>query len=220
MFFALYISLSTRSFTREEKNLTTFLNQPVGEKWLESAYEVDGPVYQMVLSIVLHSPETWAQNRVKFLKRVLVGYHVRHLYPSTTCKALNCVGDKDVKDFSVYKPALMMYALVDLINKYYFGKVVNPKDEEWPVSIFNYIRRNDEAMMKSATSTLDTFRDEFLPCTSFAEFCDVAGEFNKSLIYDLIFFQLENFLFTGLFGEIEDPDEFMTQLLLALPGSG
>jgi E3 ubiquitin-protein ligase UBR4 len=186
MFFALYISLSTRSFTREEKNLTTFLNQPVGEKWLESAYEVDGPVYQMVLSIVLHSPETWAQNRVKFLKRVLTAYHVRRLYPSSTCKALNSTGDKEVKDFSVYKPALMIYALVDLINKYYFGKVVNPKDEEWPVSIFNYIRRNDEAMMKSATSTLDTFRDEFLPCASFAEFCDVAGEFFKNLNYDLI----------------------------------
>lgn len=177
MFFALYISLSTRSFTREEKNLTSFLNQPVGEKWLESAYEVDGPVYQMVLSIVLHSPESWSQNRVKFLKRVLTAYHVRHLYPSSTSKALNGVGDKEVKDFSVYKPALMAYALVDLIIKYYFGKVVNPKDEEWPVSIFNYIRRNDEAMMKSATSTLDTFRDEFIPCTSFVEFCDVAGNF-------------------------------------------
>lgn len=176
MFFALYISLPTRPYVREEKALTAFLNLKVSEKWLESAYEIDGPVYQTVLSIVLHTPEMWTKNRVKFLARLLVGYHTRHLYPSTTCKALNGVGDKDVKDYNVYKPGLMLFALVDLIYKNYFSKVVNPKDEDWPVSLFGYIRKNDEAMMKSAVNTLEAFREEFLPCTSFAEFCDVAGE--------------------------------------------
>lgn len=175
MFFSLYISLSTRSYTREEKSLTAFLNQPVGEKWLESAYEVDGPVYQAILSIVLHTPEMWAKNRLKYLKRLLVAYHVRHLYPSTTCKALNGVGDKDIKDYGVYKGGLMIYALVELIYKYFFNKVVNPKDEDWPVSLFNYIRKNDEAMLKSAVTVLENFREEYLPCTSFGEFCDVAG---------------------------------------------
>lgn len=178
MFFSLYISLSTSSYTREEKSLTAFLNQPVGEKWLESAYEVDGPIYQMVLSIVLHTPEMWAKNRLKYLKRVLVTYHVRSLYPNTTCKALNGVGDKDPKDYSVYKGGLMVYALVELIYKYFFSKVNNPKDEDWPVSLFNYIRKNDEAMLKSAVTVLENFREEYLPCTSFGEFCDVAGKLN------------------------------------------
>lgn len=175
MFFTLYISLSTRSYVREEKNLASFLAQAVGEKWLESSYEVDGPVYQTVLSIVLHSYDSWKKDRVQFLKRLLVAYHTRSLYPSNTCKALNGVGDKEVKDYSIYKPALMMYALVDLVYKNYFAKVVNPKEEDWPVSIFNYIRRNDEALMKSASATLDTFKTEFQPCSSFGEFCDVAG---------------------------------------------
>lgn len=190
MFFALYISLSTRSYAREEKTLTAFLNLPVSEKWLESAYEIDGPVYQVVLGIVLHTPEMWAKNRIKFLKRLLTAYHVRHVYPSTNCKALNGVGDKDVKDYSAYKPGLMLFALVDLIYKNYFAKVVNPKDEDWPVSVFGYIRKNDEAMMKSAVTTLEAFREEFLPCTSFAEFCDVAG---KSSTMNLIENDLRNF---------------------------
>lgn len=191
MFFALYISLSTRSYVREEKSLTSFLAQAVGEKWLESSYEVDGPVYQTVLSIVLHSHDSWKKNRVQFLRRLLVAYHTRHLYPTTNCKYLNGVGDKDVKDFNVYKPALMVYALVDLIYRHYFAKVVNPKEEEWPVSIFNYIRRNDEAMMKSASTTLETLKTEFQPCASFAEFCDVAGE--KFCDFFLFFFFLTVF---------------------------
>lgn len=176
MFFALYISLSTRSYAREEKNLAAFLNSTVSEKWLESSYEIDGPAYQAVLSIVLHTPEMWSKNRVKILKRLLVAYHVRHLYPSSACKALNGVGDKDVKDYNAYKPGLMLFALVDLIYKNYFAKVVNPKEEDWPVSLFGYIRKNDEAMIKSAVTTLEAFREEFLPCTSFGEFCDVAGK--------------------------------------------
>jgi E3 ubiquitin-protein ligase UBR4 len=209
MFFALYISLSTRSYTREEKNLTAFLAQPVGEKWLESSYEIDGPVYQAVVSIVLHTPDMWAKN--------LVTYHVRSLYPSSTCKALNGVGDKDMKDYNVYKPGLMIFALVELIYKNYFAKVVNPKEEDWPVSVFGYIRKNDEAMMKSAVTTLETFREEFLPCTSFGEFCDVAGEMGKMNIrcqFTNISFQI------GLFGEIDDPDGFIIELLQSLPGSG
>jgi E3 ubiquitin-protein ligase UBR4 len=175
MFFSLYISLSTRSYTREEKALQTFLNASVSEKWLESAYEVDGSVYQIILSIVLHTPEMWQKNRVKYLKRLVVTYHVRSLYPSTICKMLNGSGDKEVKDYNVYKGGLMIFALVELIYKYYFAKVSNPKDEDWAVSLFNYIRKNDEAMLKSAVTTLENFREEYLPCTSFVEFCDVAG---------------------------------------------
>lgn len=137
-------------------------------------------MYQAIVSIVLHTPDVWAKDRVKLLKRFMVAYHVCHLYPSSTCKALNGVGDKDVKEYAAYKPGLMIFAIVDLIYKYYFAKVVNPKEEDWPVSVFGYIRKNDEAMMKSAVTTLEAFREEFLPCTSFSEFCDVAGEFNES----------------------------------------
>lgn len=216
MFFALYISLSTRSYTREEKNLTAFLGQAVSEKWLESSYEIDSPAFHTILSIVLHTPEKWGQNRLKFLSRLMVAYHTRSLYPSTTCKALNGVGDKDVKEYSVYKPGLMIFALVDLIYKHYFAKVVNPKEEDWPASVFGYIRKNDEAMMKSAVTTLEAFREEFLPCTSFGEFCDVAGEIVKLKSKR----RKSHESFSGLFGEIDDPDGYLAALLESLPGSG
>lgn len=187
IFFSLYISLSTRSYTREEKILSAFLNQPVGEKWLEAAYDLDGPVYQLVMSVVLHTPEMWSKNRVKYLKRLLVTYHVRSLYPNTTCKALNNSGDKIPKDYCVYKGGLMMFALTELIYKNYFAKVVISKDEDWSVSLFNYIRKNDESMLKSAVTVLENFREEYLPCTSFVEFCDVAGKIINYYSFNSIF---------------------------------
>lgn len=68
-----------------------------------------------------------------------------------------------------------MWSMVDLVYTM-FKTVSTPKPEDWPISLFDYIRRNDEAMLKSADSILETFTDEHLPCTSFAEFCDVAGK--------------------------------------------
>lgn len=42
-----------------------------------------------------------------------------------------------------------------------------------------YIRHNDEAMLKASERVLATYRDELLPCTSFEEFCDVAGKWKE-----------------------------------------
>lgn len=177
LFYALYMSLHSRAFAREEKNLSTFLGQALSEKWLDSAYEMDGPVYQVVISIALHTPEMWARNRVKYLKRLLANAQVRHLYPNTLTKTLKKESDREVKDYSVYKSYLMLFGLIELIYKQFFAKVQNPKNEDWSMSLFDFIRKNDEAMLKSADTTLEIFRDEYLPCCSFAEFCDVAGEF-------------------------------------------
>lgn len=69
-----------------------------------------------------------------------------------------------------------MWSLVDQIYGH-FRSVTTPKEEDWPISLFDYIRRNDEALMKASDALLQTFTDEYLPCTSFAEFCDVAGEY-------------------------------------------
>lgn len=70
-----------------------------------------------------------------------------------------------------------MWSMIDLV--YTMFKAVNtPKPEDWPISLFDFIRRNDEALLKSAESVLGAFTDEHLPCTSFAELCDVAGEYN------------------------------------------
>lgn len=177
LFYALYISLSSRSYVREEQKLTAFLNLPMAEKWLESAYEIEGPIYQTAISVALHTPEMWTRNKTKYMKRLLISAQVRHISPGSVCKTLNAAADREPKEYSVYKPYLMMFALIDLIYKNFFAKVKNAREEDWPISLFDYIRRNDEAMLKSSDTTLETLTDEYMPCTSFAEFCDVAGKF-------------------------------------------
>lgn len=49
-------------------------------------------------------------------------------------------------------------------------------DNQWPSVLAEYIRHNDEAMLKASERVLATYRDELLPCTSFEEFCDVVGK--------------------------------------------
>lgn len=108
-----------------------------------------------------------------FCSGLLVIAQARYCSRNVACKTL--IGaDKQPKEYSVYKPYLMMWSMVDLVYTM-FKSVSTPKPEDWPISLFDYIRRNDEAMLKSADSILETFTDEHLPCTSFDEFCDVAG---------------------------------------------
>lgn len=173
LFYAIYILLSSRSFSREEKVLSTFLGTAPSEKWLECAYDADGPLYQIALSLALHTYDVWKRNRIQHLKRLVVIGHARQICPSSLCKSL---ADAQPLDYSVYKPYLMMWAMVDLIYNHLFKTVTTPKEEDWPISLFDYIRRHDEAMLKSSDDILQTFTEEYLPCTSFAEFCDVAGK--------------------------------------------
>lgn len=182
LFYALYLLLSSRSFSREEKTLTTYLNQAPSDKWLETAYDVEGPLYQLVLSLALHTPDLWRKNKLAHLKRLFVIGHARHISPNVLCKALLSSNDRQVKDYPVYKPYLMIWALIDLSYRYLFKGVTTPKEEDWPISLFDYIRRNDEAMLKSTDTILQTFTEEYLPCTSFAEFCDVAGEMKMVIL--------------------------------------
>uniref|UniRef100_A0A6B2EA35 Putative e3 ubiquitin-protein ligase ubr4 n=1 Tax=Phlebotomus kandelakii TaxID=1109342 RepID=A0A6B2EA35_9DIPT len=194
VFYALYILLSSRSFSREEKTLTTFLGLAPSDKWLECAYDVEGPLYQITLSLALHTPNLWAQHKIYHLKRLMAIAQVRHVNPSSVTKTLSPV-DCEEKDYTVYKPYLMFWALADLIYRHFFKTVTTPKEEDWPISLFDYLRRNDEAMLKSSDAVLSTFTEEYLPCTSLMEFCDVAG----------------------LLNDIEDPKAFLEDVLGSLP---
>ena len=51
------------------------------EKWVESAYEVDGPHYYTVLALHISPPEKWKAMRVEILKRLLVTSHARVVSP-------------------------------------------------------------------------------------------------------------------------------------------
>lgn len=176
LFYSLYTLLSSRSYSREEMILSAYITHKPSDRWLECAYESEGPLYLITMSLALHTPGIWNRNKLAHLKRMISIGHARHVSPNTICKFV-APNDKSQKDYVVYKPYLLMWGLVDLIYKNFFRTVTTPKDEDWPISLFDYIRRNDEAMLKHADGTLETFTEEYVPCTSFAEFCDVAGKF-------------------------------------------
>jgi E3 ubiquitin-protein ligase UBR4 len=45
--------------------------------------------------------------------------------------------------------------------------------QDWSVSLSDFIRNNDQSLMDSADKILSFYEEEVLPCSSFAEFCDV-----------------------------------------------
>ena len=107
---------------------------------------------------------------------LLVIAQARHCSRNVACKTLSGL-DRQIKEYSVYKPYLMMWSMVNLLYCTMFKTVNCPKPEDWPISLFDYIRRNDEALLKSTESILEAFTNEHLQCDSFDEFCDVSGEY-------------------------------------------
>ena len=70
---------------REEKNLAAFLKAPP-DKWVESCYEVDGPLYMGALAAHIWGPDKWRQHRTALLQRLLVTAHVRAVAPAATTR--------------------------------------------------------------------------------------------------------------------------------------
>lgn len=158
---------------KEEGNLSTYLEQSTIEKWIESSYDSDGPLYWTTMSVLLHSTAKWNGNRLSHLHRLLVAAHVRSAHPSGPVKN---IADKNAKDYGVYKPYLVLFGIVDGIYRYFFKYVSGP-DDQWSSNLADYIRHNDEVLLKGSERLLGYYVDELLPCASFAEFCDVCGEF-------------------------------------------
>lgn len=94
-----------------------YLEQSSTEKWVESAYEAEGPLYWATMSILLHSPSKWAENRVGHLRKLLVIAQVRYCHPVGPNKTLT---EKSVKEYNVYKPYLIFFGLIDGIYKNFF----------------------------------------------------------------------------------------------------
>lgn len=84
-------SSRTRATSREEKNLQGFLEQPK-EKWVESAFDVDGPHYFTVLALHVMPPEQWRATRVEILRRLLVTSHTRAVAPGGTTRSVPASG--------------------------------------------------------------------------------------------------------------------------------
>lgn len=179
LFYAVYLSLGSRSCSRDNKAFVAYLSAPPSEKWLEAAFEVEGPVFQLVLSLFFHSPAIWLKYRIAHLKRLIVIAQVRHIAPS---KSFIMPSDRQEKEFTVYRPYLLMWALINLLYGTLFKDISVPREYDWAISLFNYIRKNDEAMLKLTDSILTVFTNDFLQCTTFNEFCDVAGKWKRRQI--------------------------------------
>uniref|UniRef100_A0A8C3LR84 E3 ubiquitin ligase UBR4 C-terminal domain-containing protein n=1 Tax=Chrysolophus pictus TaxID=9089 RepID=A0A8C3LR84_CHRPC len=186
----LYVLNTTRATSREEKNLQSFMEHP-REKWLESAYEVDGPHYYTVLALHISPPEKWKAMRVEILKRLLVTSHARVVSPGGASR----LADKAVKEYATYRSGLLFWALVDLIYNMFKKVPTSNTEGGWSYSLAEFIRHNDMPIHEAADKALKTFQEEFMPVETFSEFLDVAG----------------------LLSEINDPDSFLRDLLNSIP---
>ncbi|XP_012287187.1 E3 ubiquitin-protein ligase UBR4 isoform X2 [Orussus abietinus] len=188
---ALYVINTTRLAAREEKALISYAESSPSASWLESCYEAEGPLYQCTLSLLLLTPARWQQMRLIHLRRLIILAHQRYVSPSAATKTLT---DTTVKEYAVYKSVLIFFGLIDCIYTNFFKKVNVLVDNQWPSVLADYIRHNDEAMLKASEGALATYRDELLPCASFEEFCDVVG----------------------LLGDISNPATYISDLLQGL----
>lgn len=115
--YTLNVLYRTRVSKKEETALTSYLECSSTEKWIESSYEAEGPLYWITMSILVHSAERWSINRLSHLRRLIVLAHARHCSPTSLAKSFS---DKTVKDYSVYKPYLNFFGLINDIYNYFF----------------------------------------------------------------------------------------------------
>ncbi|XP_069467171.1 E3 ubiquitin-protein ligase UBR4 isoform X2 [Ambystoma mexicanum] len=186
----LYVLNTTRATSREEKNLQTFMEQPK-EKWVESAFEVDGPHYYTVLALHIWPPEKWKTIRMEVLRRLLVAVHARVVSPGGASR----LTERVMKEYSVYRSSLLFWALVDLIYGMFKKVPTSNTEGGWSYSLADFIRHNDMPIYEACDKALKTFQDEFMPVDSMSEFLDAAG----------------------LLSEITDPEDFLKDLLNSIP---
>lgn len=106
----------TRCGAREDKNLCSYLESSDMDKWVESCYEAEAPLYYATLSLLLHSPSRWEKSRIHHLRRLIVLAHARHTHPASAHK----ITDTAPKDYNVYKSSLVFFGLINAVYKYYF----------------------------------------------------------------------------------------------------
>ncbi|KAK0172054.1 hypothetical protein PV328_005423 [Microctonus aethiopoides] len=174
---ALYVMNTTRSVSKEEQQLSSYLRSSPSSTWLDNCYEAEGPIYQATLSLLIHSPERWQQDKLVHLRRLIVLAHQRHISPSGPTKTIT---DITVKDYSVYKSVFIFFGIIDSIYTYFFKDAyssfkITTAQQQWSTVLADYIRDNDELMMKASEKVLAKYRDDLLLCGSFDEYCDVVG---------------------------------------------
>ncbi|BFZ02848.1 hypothetical protein BsWGS_05885 [Bradybaena similaris] len=194
MHMVLYAVNTTRATSREDKNLVGFLDQPP-TKWVESTGEADGVLYSTVLAMHILPPSKWKEVRRKILERTVITAHVRAVCPLDAQQNIPPLTDKSVQPYSVYKPLLVFFGLVNAFFDKLFMKVKHSEGALWTKSLFEYIRHNDKPILEQCDQILRMYQEELLPCESFLEFVDVIG----------------------MLEEIPNPEDFIKDCLSSLP---
>jgi len=171
---ALYTINSSRANAREERSLETWLDSPAAQ-WVGQATAVEGPFYQTTACMLLMPQDKWSKKRAKILQRLLLTVHVR----ATASDSADPAPRLETLDYSVYRPALLFFAMVDLIITQMWKGVQTKPDQDWCVSLAEWIRNNDETLISRSSSILSTFQDDLLPAQDIEEVIDVCGLLNE-----------------------------------------
>ncbi|KAI5731537.1 hypothetical protein M8J77_011810 [Diaphorina citri] len=192
---ALYVINTTRSFKREDQNLSTYLETSSTDKLIDACYEAEGPHYFAVLSLAIHSHSKWRKHRAQHLRRLLFTCHVRNVHHSLPMSRTFSAEEKQVKAWKVYRGTAIFFALIDQIYVIAFGNVPEGSDDQWPTALADYIRNNDEPLLKASEDVMSVYSDKLLPLNSLESFFAFIDPEKK---------------------EISDIDAFMTDLLRPL----
>ena len=100
-----------------------------------------------------------------------------------------------MKDYATYKKVILFFALVDQIFSHTLSMVPASGDTEWPTALAEWIRNNDDGIMKASGRVLSSFQNDLFPATSVDEIVDVCG----------------------LLGDIPSPASFLLEVLSLVP---
>ncbi|RUS88506.1 hypothetical protein EGW08_003764 [Elysia chlorotica] len=174
MHMVLYAVNTTRATSREEKNLTTFIDMPAS-KWVANSGEVDDVLYYLALAMHVTPPARWKEVKRRLLERVLVTAHVRAVCPLDSQQNIPALTDRSMQPLSAYKAQLVFFGLVNAFFLKMFAKVKHAESAVWSKSLFEHIRQQDKACLEQCDQVLRLYQEEMLPCESVPEFLDVIG---------------------------------------------
>uniref|UniRef100_A0A5K3EWD4 UBR-type domain-containing protein n=1 Tax=Mesocestoides corti TaxID=53468 RepID=A0A5K3EWD4_MESCO len=139
-----------------------------------------GPLYSIVAALHLLTPKEWRKHRANLL---------RHLMGLAYARATTTDNSVSV-EFSIYKPYLLFFGLIQSFYEHLFKDVVADSGEPnaWPKALSDYIRCSDEQLISSTPKLLSFFEGSLSPIESVAEFLNVVemtGEVNADELTQL-----------------------------------
>ncbi|KAL5105111.1 Protein purity of essence [Taenia crassiceps] len=170
-----------QTFESQRANLIQMLEKPESH-WSSSCWDLTGPLYSAVVALHLLSREEWGRHRVALLRHLMALAHARATDGATA---------KEHPVFTVYKPYILFFGLIQAFYEYFFKSVKAPagqgsRDCWWPEAVSRYIRGSDEQLLAATSELLSFFENDLSPIESVEEFLDVVGMLGEVDAQELI----------------------------------